>query len=249
VAANLLDHFVDGVYFVSLAPIREPELVCAVIAQVLGVREAAGRPLQESLQDYLREKQLLLVLDNFEQVVAAAPLVGALLTSCARLKVLVTSRVTLHLYAEHEFPAPPLALPDASHLAALAKDAAAHGIAFPALELFRQRAIAVNPAFALTAGNTATVAKICISLDGLPLAIELAVARIKLFPPSALLARLQQRLPLLTGGHAFCASASSCLASTLSKCLTLCLTASTQTVYTRRYERDKAADRLDQAHW
>lgn len=200
VAANLLDHFVDGVYFVSLAPIREPDQVCAVIAQTWRLSEATGRPLQESLHDYLREKQLLLVLDNFEQVLAAAPLVGALLTTCVRLKVLVTSRTMLHLYGEHEFPVPPLALPQPNQLAALEKEVAAHAAQYPALELFRQRAIAIQPGFALTAGNAAAVAKICIALDGLPLAIELAAARIKLFSPPVLLARLQQRLPLLTGG-------------------------------------------------
>jgi predicted ATPase/DNA-binding CsgD family transcriptional regulator len=200
VAINLLDHFVDGVYFVSLAPIREPELVSAAIAQTLGMREVGGRPLQESLHDYLRDKQLLLVLDNFEQVVAAAPVVGTLLTACRRLKALVTSRTTLHLYGEHEFPVPPLALPDPKRLVQLAAASVTSLAQYAAVDLFCQRAVAVKPDFALTATNAADVAQICIGLDGLPLAIELAAARLKLFSPSALLARLQQRLALLTGG-------------------------------------------------
>ncbi|MEZ4862005.1 MAG: LuxR C-terminal-related transcriptional regulator [Caldilineaceae bacterium] len=193
VAANLLDHFVDGVYVVSLAPISDPELVSATIAQTLCVREAAGRPLQESLQDYLRDKQLLLVLDNFEQILAAAPLVSTLLTSCRRLKVLVTSRAALHLYGEQEFPVPPLALPDAKRLTASLSE-------YAAIDLFCQRAKSVKPDFALTPDNALDIAKICIGLDGLPLAIELAAARIKLLSPAALLARLDQRLTLLTGG-------------------------------------------------
>jgi predicted ATPase/DNA-binding CsgD family transcriptional regulator len=200
VAANLLDHFVDGVYFVSLAPIRDPDLVSAAIAQTLGVREAVGRPIQESLEAYLRDRQLLLVLDNFEQVVAAAPFVADLLAHCQQLKVLVTSRATLHLYGEHEFPVPPLALPDAKRLAAVETNPAASLTHYAAVELFVQRARAAKPDFALTTMNAAVVAEICISLDGLPLAIELAAARLKLFSPLALLARLQQRLTLLTGG-------------------------------------------------
>jgi predicted ATPase/DNA-binding CsgD family transcriptional regulator len=180
-AANLLDHFVDGVYFVSLAPISDPLLVLDAIAQTLGVHEIGGRPLSEMMQDYLRHRQLLLVLDNFEQVLGAAPSVGELLANCRQLKVLVTSRATLHLYDEHEFPLSPLA-----------QEAA--------VALFAERAQAVKPDFALTETNATTVAAICTGLDGLPLAIELAAARIKVFTPPALLARLQQRLTLLTGG-------------------------------------------------
>ena len=111
VAASLLDHFVDGVYFVSLAPIRDSEQVCAAISQTLGVQEAAGRPLADSLQDYLRDKRLLLVTDNFEQVLPAASLIAELLRHCRLLKVLATSRTKLHLYGEHEYSVPPLALP------------------------------------------------------------------------------------------------------------------------------------------
>ncbi|MCE7981930.1 MAG: LuxR family transcriptional regulator [Caldilinea sp. CFX5] len=194
VAANLLDHFVDGVYFVSLAPISNPGLVASAIAQTLGVREVPGRAMQESLQEYLRDKQLLLVLDNFEQILPAAPLVSTLLTASPRLKVVVTSRAALHLYGEQEFPVPPLALPNADHLTAASLSD------FAAIDLFCQRARMAKPDFALTASNAADVAKICIGLDGLPLAIELAAARIKLFSPAALLVRLNQRLTLLTDG-------------------------------------------------
>lgn len=217
VAANLLDHFVDGVYFVSLAPISDPKLVGAAIAQTLGLREAAGHSLAETLQAYLKDRQLLLVLDNFEQVVAAAALVGDLLNTCRHLKTLVTSRTTLHLYGEQEFPVPPLALPILDfRFGILDSDAsttdqskiknpkskidAASLSGYAAIDLFCQRASAAKPDFALTASNVADVAKICLRLDGLPLAIELAAARIKLFSPSALLTHLQQRLPLLTGG-------------------------------------------------
>jgi predicted ATPase/DNA-binding CsgD family transcriptional regulator/tetratricopeptide (TPR) repeat protein len=160
----------------------------------LGVREAAGRSVQESLQAYLSDKQLLLVLDNFEPILAAAPLVSALLTACPRLKILVTSRASLHLYGEQEFPVPPLALPDAKHLTTTSLSD------YAAIDLFCQRARAVRPDFALTPANAADVAKICIGLDGLPLALELAAARIKLFSPAALLSRLNQRLTLLTDG-------------------------------------------------
>jgi len=200
VAANVLDHFVDGVYFVALAPISDPALVSTAIAQALGVSEAPDRSVQESLQAYLHDKQLLLVLDNFEQILPAAPLVSALLNACRRLKVLATSRSTLHLYGEQEFSVPPLALPDLRRFTTLEKDAATGLTEFAAIDLFCQRANAVKPDFALTAINAADVAKICIGLDGLPLAIELAAARIKLFTPSALLARLNQSLTLLTGG-------------------------------------------------
>jgi predicted ATPase/DNA-binding CsgD family transcriptional regulator len=200
VAANLLDRFVDGVYVVSLASITEPALVTATIAQTLGVNEAAGQPLQEHLHAYLHNKQLLLVLDNFEQILAAAPFVSTLVGMCHRLKVLVTSRVSLRLYGEQEFPVPPLALPDAQVLKRLDRDPTADLTTFAAIALFCQRASAVNPAFALTPTNVAAVAALCVGLDGLPLAIELAAAKLKLFSPAALLARLRHRLDLLTDG-------------------------------------------------
>ncbi len=200
VASTLLDHFVDGVYFVSLAPIRDPELVGVAIAQTLGVHKMGDQSVQERLQAYLAARQVLIVLDNFEQVLLAAPLVGTLLAACPRLKVLVTSRAPLHLYGEQEYPVPPLALPDPQRLAKSGGDLAVSLAQVPAVTLFVQRAQTVKPDFALTEANATAVAAICIGLDGLPLAIELAAARVKLFSPPALLARLQQRLTLLTGG-------------------------------------------------
>jgi predicted ATPase/class 3 adenylate cyclase len=195
VAADLLDDFADGVFFVVLAPISDPELVAVTIAQVLGVQASAGRPLRESLKEYLQTRQLLLLLDNFEQVLPAASLVAELLASGAGLKVLVTSRAGLHLRGEHEFQVPPLAVPDPKRLppvAALSQ--------YAAVQLFIQRAVAVEAAFAVTSENAPAVAEICHRLEGLPLAIELAAARIRLFPLPALLVRLERRLPLLTGG-------------------------------------------------
>jgi predicted ATPase/DNA-binding NarL/FixJ family response regulator/Tfp pilus assembly protein PilF len=200
VAATLLDHFVDGVYFVSLAPITDTALVISAIAQTLDVRDAGTRTLLESVQDFLRQRQLLLVLDNFEQVMGTAPLVAALLAECPRLKLLVTSRATLHLYGEQEFPVPPLALPDPESLTATGLDPAPSLAQVAAVALFVQRALAAKPDFVLTIANTMAVAEICIGLDGVPLAIELAAAKVKLFSPPALLARLHQRLTLLTGG-------------------------------------------------
>jgi predicted ATPase/DNA-binding CsgD family transcriptional regulator/transcriptional regulator with XRE-family HTH domain len=195
VAAELADDFDDGVHFVNLAPISDDSLVAATIAQVLDVRERGNQPVAERLKEYLRDKQLLLLLDNFEQVVEAAPLVGELLAGAPTLKVLATSRATLHLVAEHEFPVPPLALPDPQqgvHVMVIASN--------PAVALFVARAQATQPTFSLTQANAAAVVAICRRLDGLPLAIELAAARIKLLPPQALLARLDQALKLLTGG-------------------------------------------------
>jgi predicted ATPase/DNA-binding SARP family transcriptional activator len=194
-AADLLDQFDAGVFFVGLAPISDPALVAAAVAQTLGVRETAGRTLLESLREYLRPRQMLLLLDNFEHVLPAAPLVAELLASCPRLKVLVTSRAPLHLQEEQQFPVPPLAIPDPQHLPPL------EGFAqFAAVALFLQQAQAVKPGFVLTDENAPSVAEICCRLDGLPLAIELAATRIRLFSPQALRARLERRLPLLTGG-------------------------------------------------
>ncbi len=156
VATTLLDHFVDGVYFVSLAPIRDADLVLVAIAETLQMREAGEQPLGESLQAYLQHRQMLLVLDNFEQVVAAAPAVARLLAQCSRLKLLLTSRATLHLYGEQEFPVPPLALPDPKHLNALGVELAQ----IASVTLFVQRAMAVKPDFVLDASNAVVVAEI-----------------------------------------------------------------------------------------
>ncbi|MDQ5852175.1 MAG: NB-ARC domain-containing protein, partial [Chloroflexota bacterium] len=183
VATALLDDFPDGVWFVDLAPISDPALVAPTIAQTLGIKEAGGQSLLESLTAYLHAKQLLLVLDNFEQVVAAAPVVADLLRTAAQVKVLVTSRIVLHVYGEQEYPVPPLALPDLLHLPP--REMLSQ---FAAVALFIERALAVKPDFQVTNENAPAVAEICARLDGLPLAIELAAARIKLFPPQALLA-------------------------------------------------------------
>jgi predicted ATPase/class 3 adenylate cyclase/DNA-binding CsgD family transcriptional regulator len=197
VAADLLDACANGVYFVALAPISDPTLVAATIAQALGISDIAGQPLLERLKAYLRSKQLLLLLDNFEQVLAAAPLVGELLAAAPLLKVLITSRAALHLYGEQEFLVPPLELPEPRRLSLVARDTLGQ---YPAVALFVQRAQAVKADFALTSENAGAVAEICVRLDGLPLAIELAAARVKLLPPQAMLAHLSDQLALLTGG-------------------------------------------------
>ena len=165
----------------------------------MAVREAGGRPLREALATFLRGRRLLLVLDNFEQVVAAAPSVTALLAACPDLKVLVTSRIALRVLGEQEFPVPPLALPDPERLPPVAELGRTEAVA-----LFVQRARAVRPDFVLTADTAPAVAEICRRLDGLPLAIELAAARSKVLSPPALAARLTNRLQLLTSGPRTC---------------------------------------------
>jgi transcriptional regulator with AAA-type ATPase domain/predicted ATPase/DNA-binding SARP family transcriptional activator len=194
-ATNLCDQFSDSAYFVALAPIGDPDLVPLAIGHALGLQDGGDRPFIDVLKEYLRPKRMLLVLDNFEHLLAAAPYVAELLETTPRLRLLVTSRAPLHLRAEHEFPVPPLALPSTEQLGRL--DALDR---FAAVTLFVERARAVDPEFALTEANARAVAEICIRLDGLPLAIELAAARSKLLPPQAMLARLGRRLPLLVGG-------------------------------------------------
>jgi len=193
VAAESSERFADGTWFVSLAPISDPDLVIPTIAEALEVRETRGRPLLEQLEASLYEKQVLLLLDNFEQVVSAATQVVDLLATCPQLRVLVTSREALHVRAEHEFPVPVLTHPDSRHLHDLAELSQ-----YEAVMLFVERAQAVKPDFHVTNANAPAVAEICTRLDGLPLAIELAAARIKLFPPQALLVRLGQSLKFLT---------------------------------------------------
>jgi predicted ATPase/class 3 adenylate cyclase/DNA-binding CsgD family transcriptional regulator len=192
-AAEASERFVDGTWFVSLAPLTDPDLVIPTIAQTLEVREAGGRSLLDQLKASLRERQVLLLLDNFEQVASAATQVADLLGDCPQLKVLVTSREVLHVRAEQEYPVPALALPDPKHLPDLAALSQ-----YEAVAIFIERAQAVKPDFQVTNANAPAVAEICARLDGLPLAIELAAARIKLFPPQALLTRLGRRLHLLT---------------------------------------------------
>ncbi len=194
VAAEAADDFADGVAFVGLDPIRDPDLVVATIAHAVGLREAGSQSWFDQLTAFLRWRDQLLILDNFEQIVAAAPIVSDLLTACPRLKVLVTSREVLRLTGERDFPLAPLDLParDGASLDEIARTGS--------VALFVQRAQAANPAFRLTPDVAPVVADICRRLDGLPLAIELAASRIKVLSPRALLARLEQRLMLLTGG-------------------------------------------------
>jgi len=195
VATELLNSFADGVYFVSLASISDPALVASTIAQVFGLKESRDRQSLDLLKAFLQERQLLLLLDNFEQVAMATPILLELLTVCPGLKLLTTSRTILHIRGEYVFPVSPLALPDLKHLPdseALAQ--------FAAVTLFLQRAQAIKPDFQMTRANASAIAEICTHLDGLPLAIELAVAHIRWLPPRGLLARLGHRLQVLTGG-------------------------------------------------
>jgi predicted ATPase/DNA-binding CsgD family transcriptional regulator len=191
----LLDQFRDGVWLVELAPQPDAALVVPAIARTLGLKESANQPLATTLVAFLRDKQMLLVPDNFEHVVAAAPEVAALLETASGVKLLVTSRTPLGVYGEHIFPVQPLRLPDLTPLPppdALVDNAA--------VALFLQRARAAHAGFHPTALDLAAIAEVCVRLDGLPLAIELAAARVRVLPPAALLARISRRLELLTGG-------------------------------------------------
>ena len=196
VATEVLADFPDGVSFVSLAPLSDPTLIIPTIAQVLDVKESGARPLLDLLIADLREKHLLLCLDNFEHLLPAAPQLTDLLSACPHLTMLVTSRAVLHVQGEHLFPVPPLAVPDLTQLPPTAETM----LGYAAVALFLQRAQAVQPTFQITSTNARPIASVCIRMEGLPLAIELAAARISLFPPQALLARLSQRLHLLTSG-------------------------------------------------
>ncbi|MFI5340262.1 MAG: tetratricopeptide repeat protein [Candidatus Methylomirabilales bacterium] len=195
IASNLTNEFPDGVYFVTLASISDPNLLASSIAVALGIRENAARPVLESVMEALQHKHMLLVLDNFEQIVAAATVVVDLLATCPGLKVLVTSRIVLHLSGEHEYQVPPLKLPEIGRLPGTESLER-----YSAIALFLERARAVKPGFTLSNENAPAVAGICAHLDGLPLAIELAAARIKLLSPQAMLDRLGSRLDFLKGG-------------------------------------------------
>ena len=195
VALDLLNDFPDGVYFVSLASIRSPHLLLSAIAQTLGLKERESQPVAHLLQVYLRQQRMLLVLDNFEQVVTAAPLLGELLAACSALKFLVTSREVLHLRIEQQFAVPPLAVPNLESFPTVESLAQ-----YAAVDLFLQRAQALTYDFQLQEANASVIAEICRRLDGLPLAIELAAVRIKVLSPQALLARLDHRLQVLTDG-------------------------------------------------
>ncbi len=198
VASGLAESFSGGIHFVPLAAVSDPALTASAIVQALGIREAGGQSplelLKKSLQDSLRAPMLLL-LDNFEHLIQAAPTVAELLAAAPNLKILVTSRAALHVYGEQEFPVPPLALPDSRSMPpveVLSK--------YPAVALFVQRAVAAKPDFELNRENASAVTEICARLDGLPLAIELAAARVKVLSPSSMRTRLASRLQLLTGG-------------------------------------------------
>ena len=199
VVSGLSERFPGGIHFVPLSPLNDPSLVASVIVQTLGIREAGGQSpleiLHENLQDPSRPPMLLL-LDNFEHVIQAAPTVAELLLMGPNLKILVTSRAALHVYGEHEFPVPPLALPDLQFAPPKVEVLSQ----YPAVALFVQRAVAAKPGFELNQGNASAVTEICARLDGLPLAIELAAARLKVLSPASMLTRLVSRLQLLTGG-------------------------------------------------
>ena len=194
-AAGVLERFEDGVIFVNLAPIRDPQFVPSTIAQTLGIREVAGLQLIETIKIYLLEKHTLLLLDNFEQILDAAPLVGELLSASPGLNFLVTSREALQIYGEHEYPVPPLPVPDLDRIEPL--DLLSQ---YESMNLFQQRAKAVKPDFEITSENAPIIAEICVRLDGLPLAIELAAARSKLLSPEMIRSRLESRLATLTIG-------------------------------------------------
>ncbi len=223
VGAQMIEEHKDGVWFVELATLSpdDHKLVPSSIAETLGVREVPAQAVIETLKDYLKDKQILLVMDNFEQVTQAASQLASLLKAAPHLKVLVSSRIALRLYGEREYRVPPLSMPDRKHLQQRKKDKnlnlstsdrSAQQPAqqpaqqledytqYEAVRLFVDRAQAVKADFVITADNAPDIASICARLDGLPLAIELAAARIRLFTPQALLGRLSDRLKILTGG-------------------------------------------------
>ncbi len=196
VARNLTGYFADGVFLVRLAPLHDANLVATAIAETLEIRESGGaRPLLETLQGALHDKNLLLLMDNYEHVISAAPVAAQLLGACPHLKILATSRVALHVRGEKEVPLPPLPLPKEGTVQTTTR-----ALQSAAVQLFMQRAQAVNPAFELTEENTPAIVEICRQLDGLPLALELAAARIRLLSPQMLLKRLEHRFAVLSGG-------------------------------------------------
>jgi predicted ATPase/predicted negative regulator of RcsB-dependent stress response len=195
-ASQLRDRFTGGIAFIDLAPVSDPLLVPRAIADAIGVRDLGGGGLDDKLRLALRDRRLLLLLDNFEQVVDAAPAMRALLADVPTVSALVTSRILLRVSGEHGVEVGPLPLPDPERAAAAVDEAARN----PAVALFVERVRAATPDFELTADNADDVARICVALDGVPLAIELAAARARVLAPAALLDRLDRRLPLLAGG-------------------------------------------------
>src|SRR5215204_2718584 len=198
-AADLLEDFQGGVFFVSLAAITDPDLFFTETAGALDMRESGDAPLEDVLKEYLGRRELLLVLDNVEQILSAVPLVAELLSAAPRLKLLATSRIPLSIYGEHEYAVPPLSVPDPKWLPDLGAISQ-----YEAVRLFIERAGAAKAGFEITSENAPAVAEICVRLDGLPLAIELAAARVKHLSPGAMLGRLGRRLKLLTGERATC---------------------------------------------
>jgi predicted ATPase/DNA-binding SARP family transcriptional activator len=194
-AAGLYERFEQGLFFVELAALREPNHVIGAITTTMNVLETGdeGRSLLETLKDYLVSKRLLLLLDNFEHLLSAAPQVAELLASCPQLKVLATSREALHLRVERVFPVPPMQIPSRGQPVEVMRRC-------EAIRLFAERAAAVRPTFELNEENVEAVAETCIRLDGLPLAIELAATRIRVLTPKTLLTKLKSRLNLLKGG-------------------------------------------------
>ena len=203
VAETMLPEFADGVFMIELSSVSLPELVPASIAQPLGVKDAGGRPVLDILKDHLSDKELLLVLDNFEQIVDSAPQIAELLSVADGLKILVTSRFLLQITAEREFVVPPLSPPSADLLSSFENIKRNE-----AVRLFTERAQSADPSFQLTADNGRSVAEICSRLEGLPLAIELAAARSRILSPAAILSKLENRLQFLTGGTAEAPSSS-----------------------------------------
>ena len=196
VAAELLTRYQDGSCFVDLSPVTDPALVPAAVANALGIPEAANRPILEEVKDHLRHRELLQVVDNFEQVAEAGPVIEELLTAAPKLRTMVTSRVVLSLRGEQEYAVPPLDVPDPERLPPDLSTLSA----VEAVRLFSERARAASPRFTLTEQNAPAVAEITARLDGLPLAIELAATRTKVLTPEEMLARLKRRLSILTSG-------------------------------------------------
>lgn len=190
--------FADGVFFIELAAVKRPELIASAIAAPLGLKTSGDKPSIEALKDYLKDRELLLILDNFEQLLRGATQISDLINAVPGLKIVVTSRAHLKLSLDYEFVVHPLAVPSAQFVAET--ESLDELSLFPAVQLFVARARNANPTFVLTKENAAAVIEICLRLDGLPLAIELAAARTKTMSPATILSRLENQLKLLTGG-------------------------------------------------
>jgi non-specific serine/threonine protein kinase len=195
VAADAIDQFIGGVFIVDLAPLQEPEMVLSAIAGTLGIREIPGESLLETLKHVLIEKRMLLILDNFEQIIEGASIVSELLSASPYLKVLVTSREALSIYGEQVYIVPPMSTPDPKNL-----EDTADLFDYESMQLFYQRARAAKPDFIVDDTNVADIAEVCVRLDGLPLAIELAAARSNIFSPEMIRDRLNSRFAILTSG-------------------------------------------------